>query len=60
MLLEADMKSNIQYLDEKKLEKGEQLALIATLGKVRLSILLVEPTWKSLRSDGCYVLDNGE
>lgn len=60
VLLEADMKSNIQYLDEKKLEKGEQLALIATLGKVRLSILLVEPTWKSLRSDGCYVLDNGE
>jgi hypothetical protein len=50
---------NINYLDDKKLDKGEQTALIAVVGKSKVVVTLVEPTYKSLRSDSSFVLDIG-
>ncbi|KAJ3210183.1 Coronin-2B [Clydaea vesicula] len=50
---------NIEFLDEKKVERGEQKCLIATVGKTKLIIALVESSWKSLKIDGSFVLDAG-
>jgi hypothetical protein len=52
--------SNISYLDDKKLDNGKQIALIAVAGKSKVNVVLVEPIYNSLRSDCAFVLDMGQ
>ncbi|KAJ3286470.1 ATP-dependent RNA helicase [Borealophlyctis nickersoniae] len=51
--------AGVVFVDETKLSKGEQKVLIGVYGKVRLTIGMVEVSWKSLRSDAAFALDIG-
>ncbi|KAJ3056431.1 Coronin-2B [Rhizophlyctis rosea] len=56
---ELESADGLVVLDEAKLNKGEQKALIGVFGKVRLTFGYVECSWNSLRSDAAFVLDVG-
>ncbi|KAI9095529.1 hypothetical protein DFS34DRAFT_180177 [Phlyctochytrium arcticum] len=49
----------IVVLDEKKIESGEQNALIGVFGKVKILFSGVECHIRSLKNDGSFVLDVG-
>ncbi|KAJ3192052.1 Coronin-2B [Irineochytrium annulatum] len=46
-------------VDDGRLGKGEDRALIAVMGRSRITISFVESTWQSLKSDCAFVLDTG-
>ncbi|KAI9199208.1 uncharacterized protein BJ171DRAFT_427815 [Polychytrium aggregatum] len=55
----ATSDERIQAIDEQKLSKGEQRALIAVMGKIRLVISTVKLSSASLRRHAAYVVDAG-
>ncbi|EGF83724.1 hypothetical protein BATDEDRAFT_33865 [Batrachochytrium dendrobatidis JAM81] len=54
--------SDLTYtvIDQSLIGKAKQKTLIELSGKIRLTVVTVEPTWKSLSADNAYVLDVGD
>ncbi|TPX64851.1 hypothetical protein SpCBS45565_g05572 [Spizellomyces sp. 'palustris'] len=58
----VDLKDEVDrvvFVDETRIEKGEQKVLIGVYGKVKLVISGIHCTVRSLKADGAFVLDVG-
>lgn len=55
----SEKENMINYLDDKKLDKGEQTCMIGIFGKIKIAVSFLEASYTSLKSDASFVLDCG-